>query len=222
MPARPRLHRLRQTTAPLHRALEAHPVNAALVEAGVTVLDYARFLLSMHLFWSRYPPGSEDAQVLRLLHDDLGSLSLQFPEVTGGGAPCNGIPDRLAREYLMAGSSLGGAMILKHLQRTFGREWAKRHARFVARGCERASAQWPAFLHRLESVPLTRAQEQATCDCAVQLFRALLACCDEVQREGSVLRSPSPCAALSRSFALSGTESSRGSEREQLAEPGSF
>ncbi|MEY3017968.1 MAG: hypothetical protein RL336_1103 [Pseudomonadota bacterium] len=124
---------LRLETRHLHRQLDHHPILEALMSPSVTIHDYratldvlgAWFMAIESVFYPRWPSDLAIAVKMPPLQHDLRLLARQ--PVTLVPAALTQLPERpsdafcLGVMYVCEGSSLGGAVIARHLEKRLQR-----------------------------------------------------------------------------------------------------
>jgi heme oxygenase len=161
LPAQPRslLKRLKSETRPHHERAER---TVRLLEPGLTREDYRRHLEALHGLFApleaalarllpELPPAlrAPERWKLPLLVKDLEALGhdatslARLPRATRL-PPLTGLPDALGCFYVLEGSTLGGQVLLRHLQKHFKRVPVGDFAFFRAYG-EEVGPMWRAF-----------------------------------------------------------------------------
>ncbi|WP_458094157.1 biliverdin-producing heme oxygenase [Roseomonas sp. WA12] len=147
---------LRDGTRPEHDRLED---GLRLTDPALTPDRYRAVLSRFHGFWAGWEPRlaaelGDDAfffprRRLALLRDDLRALDVA-PEGLPicPPPPLHGRGEAMGSLYVMEGSTLGGRVILKGLERIGVPQDARSY--FAGNG-ERTGAMWRAFLERLEA-----------------------------------------------------------------------
>ncbi len=157
------LQNLRTRTAHHHSLLEQNNASKNLLDAQVSLADYATYLSLLYGFVKGFEtnvfpmlqhsiPDIEERRKTHLLVADLNMLGINETNITV-------IPDQffvkvyqstataLGGMYVLEGSILGGAVICKHLKTTWGVEAiAGKVDYFTAYGPEMGS-RWKNFLH---------------------------------------------------------------------------
>jgi heme oxygenase len=175
------LAHLRKFTAGPHKAIEDA---LGLMRDDLNLETYNRVLARLYGFWAVWQPQVgrliddepflRPRQRLRLLEIDL--IALGYSQHALDALPrCLPVPLRNGMEaigslYVMEGSSLGGRVVLKHLNRCLGPEIEGRSAYFYGYGDETGS-MWRSFLARLDTVPLAR--KGSVCRGALATFEQL-------------------------------------------------
>lgn len=171
------LQQLRLSTDPQHKQLESNQLANNLLSDKVGLSDYAAYLLAMkdvvaftestifpivkELF-----PDTEERRKLGLIEKDIRFLSSyvhQLPnkkyEPLGGGTS---LPFALGYMYVVEGSSLGGRVILKHLQPKISVDENNGAAYFAGYG-EGTGKYWKSFLNNFTGYVVSN-------DCAAEVI----------------------------------------------------
>lgn len=157
------LAHLRAVTRPSHDALEGA---LGLLDEGLGLDTYGTVLGRLYGFWRGWEP-----QVAALLRDealsgprrrshllvaDLAALGLSGPALDA--LPSCPLPtlrdaaEALGSLYVMEGSTLGGRIIQRNVERCLGDRGRASCSYFSGYG-ERTGAMWRAFLTRLDDAP---------------------------------------------------------------------
>lgn len=150
---------LRAATAPMHAALEAAPLSAALLHDHVTAADYATYLYYMRdvIFFCEqhvFPiietvlTGLPRRRKLHLIEADLAHIPAPVHS-TNSYHPFStaSVAFALGYMYVIEGSTLGGRVLLKHLAPKLAVDEKAGAAFFAGYGKETA-AEWKAFLQQ--------------------------------------------------------------------------
>ena len=186
MSARAETHAfLRASTQPLHDALEAR---VGLPESAASLNDYRRVLgrfLGFHepleAVLAERDWGGFDYAARRRAGDaagDLAALGLDEAAVAALPRRRANVPgseaEALGMLYVLEGSTLGGQVIRRGLERSFGPEVLGATRFFDGRGAQ-TGPLWRAFLQQLEAGVRTPDQQAAARRAAESVFRDLLA-----------------------------------------------
>jgi heme oxygenase len=174
---------LRTNTRPYHDAVEQNPFNQALTAGTVTAAETAHFLAKMHGFLQPYEaclqahaaafgPAWQLEQRYRapLILDDLPRLGYAAtPPQCPALPPLRTQPQLLGAMYVLEGSTLGGQVIARQLDKT----GIAAHAFFTGRA-ERTGPLWKEFCQLLTA---TAAEENqpAIVGSAILTFQTLAA-----------------------------------------------
>jgi len=166
---------LRRETGTVHERLHAHPITAPLLSLNLTREHYIHVLQAFYGFHKpltkvrSYRPVSRAGWIERDL-ESLGcdteiALCFELPEINTEAA-------LFGYWYVVEGSSLGSAMIYKHLQKHLGLD-AKTGARFF-HSYERDTGQyWKEFLGFLAEQNLDEQEQAEAASAALDTFLCL-------------------------------------------------
>ncbi|MEW5822760.1 MAG: biliverdin-producing heme oxygenase [Pseudomonadota bacterium] len=161
VPLTPALH-LRAATADRHTALEAQPLLAALMAAGLTRARYAQLLNALHGFFA--PLEDRLTATHPALLAELGYIArtpLLRTDLTRLGHPhspmhCTALPpvddkaQALGVLYVLEGSRLGGAVIARHLRQHAALEVGDALCFYESDG-EALAPRWRGFTAALDA-----------------------------------------------------------------------
>ena len=156
------LKNLRSATAPMHTALEANPVSASLMSPDLSLPAYRHYLTLMAevvAFTEKviFPavsdivPDTDQRRKLSQIHSDLTALTESTLEDPALFYPVDKdftISFAMGYMYVTEGSTLGGRMILKHVQEKLGLNEAMGASFFAGYGSE-TGVKWKSFLSNL-------------------------------------------------------------------------
>ena len=161
------LAHLRAVTRPAHDALE----NALALDGKLDLEAYRNMLARFYGFWVGWEP-----QVAALLAEETLSsprrrlhLLAADLSVLGGTAtdlealprcpltPLRDAAEALGSLYVMEGSTLGGRVILRQLERSLGSDGTGSRTYFDGYGPQ-TGRMWLSFLARLNAAPVTAAE----------------------------------------------------------------
>lgn len=181
MPAGALLARLRTVTRPAHDKLEG---TLGLLDERLGLDAYRRVLERFYGFWRGWEPQVaalfQDAAFLgprrrmHLLQADLATVGLSAHAVHM--LPTCPLPilrdavEALGSLYVMEGSTLGGRLIERNVERCLGLSGQDGCSYFAGYGAH-TGRMWRSFLARLDQAPVTDAQQVA--DGAVATFERL-------------------------------------------------
>ncbi|MBD5655563.1 MAG: biliverdin-producing heme oxygenase [Candidatus Eremiobacteraeota bacterium] len=195
MNVRTPLESLRSATRERHRALEAMPSQQRLLQSDYRLAEYRSLLQRLYGFYMPLASALDNRSAWSvrvtdraelLAHDlrDLGSTAADLREL----ARCEDLPmldtcDRvLGCRYVMEGATLGGRVIVKHLERTF-REFGGTPMRFFAGDGTVTAKRW------LESCAIVNAEAtdfDQLCATACATFDAMAAWLESSASTGDV------------------------------------
>lgn len=177
------LLRLRSETRPYHDAVEQNPFNQALAAGTVTAADAAWFLAKLYGFVQPLEAqlrahAAEFGPEWQLPERFRANLILQdLPRLGYAGTPplcpalpaLAGWPQLLGAMYVLEGSTLGGQVIARQLDKN----GIAAHAYFTGRA-ERTGPLWKSFCQQL-SLAATDERQTAIVGAAVHTFQTLSA-----------------------------------------------
>lgn len=156
------LKQLRSATGPMHAALEANTISSSLMSADLDLKTYTRYLALMAEVISFtektiFPavsdiiPDLEQRRKLPHIHADLavvGKDSFNDPVLFHPDEQSFSLPFALGYMYVIEGSTLGGRIILKHVQERLHLDENNGANFFAGYGAE-TGAKWKNFLSNL-------------------------------------------------------------------------
>jgi heme oxygenase len=164
------LQQLKTHTASAHTRLEQSPLSVNLLRPGVTITEYGSYLAYMqaiiawheaHTFPTLIPlfPDMGTRYKLHLLKSDLECLRqkeiIQYaPSYVLAEDEHLNIPCALGYMYVIEGSTLGGRIILHHINETLGFD-ENNGAQFFAGYGNQTGKQWKRFLEIFASYAVT-------------------------------------------------------------------
>ena len=175
------LFRLRTETEPQHKSLEDA---LALMDAGLTLAHYQTLLQRFHAFWCDWQPlahgllrAEGDLLTERdrtpLLAQDLAFFGL--PHLIPAERPMPVLADAdaaLGSLYVMEGSTLGGQVIARHLERHLGLTDGNGYRYFQGYG-PRNGPMWAAMRAKLALVPAESTAADRAVAAAAETFSLL-------------------------------------------------
>lgn len=180
------LGRLRSETAPLHRKLEQSPLSVIVMNPAITAHQYALYLTAMRsvMAWCEaiiYPviaaviTDLDCRKKLDAIDHDLSSLKNFATESIHLPAFSFSEPTSVAKAigfmYVLEGSSLGGMVIVKQLQRQpFLNQDT---SRFLTVYGKNTGSYWKTFLNELCLYATNNMAEDEIIDGAVEGFRSI-------------------------------------------------
>lgn len=156
------LRKLRTETAPMHSSLEANAVSTSLMSPALDEKIYKRYLTVMGevvAFTEKviFPavqdivPDLHERHKLQHIHADLASLTSQEqqqPALFHPDEKAFNVPFALGYMYVIEGSTLGGRVILKHVQEKLKLDEHRGASFFAGYGAE-TGVKWKNFLSNL-------------------------------------------------------------------------
>ena len=182
------LETLRQATKTQHEALHVHPLLAPLTTNQITRPEYVAALQAFYHAYKlmesqqRVPvPGLPDAPALTWLTHDLQAQGAAPRALRDVPYPPADTPSkRLGYLYVKQGSTLGGQVISRNLERRLGLAKGTDNTFFAGYG-DQTGPQWKAFL--LASVKLQGINMDEAAAQAVASFDAIGLSCDAVLQQ---------------------------------------
>lgn len=153
--------RLKRLTAPFHTMIEANRFATSLMSGAMSLDEYGEWLLRYYAFHKRieecfdlfqnealaYDLDVEMRKKVALLEADLQSLDVVIPADTGCEVHTIGsLHDLFGSMYVLEGSTMGGMVIAKQIERHFGSDAPKSY--FLPYR-ERHMEMWRGFLSAL-------------------------------------------------------------------------
>lgn len=150
------LDKLRLSTSPLHKQLESVPLSQVIVSPEITVQKYAEYLLVMegivkdveekvYPVISNFISDIDERKKLSSIQDDLKVLGFSVLNETIAFDADFEIPSALGIVYVMEGSTLGGRVILKNIEKQLGFN-ADNGAKYFSGYKENTGSLWKSFL----------------------------------------------------------------------------
>lgn len=144
--------RLQQATRDSHERLHVHPLLAPLGRDDITLNDYAAILAAFYRFYQRHEPRfariaprfPREVRPLELLAHDFAVLDLAAPPPEESPVGTPSFAAYLGYLYVKQGSTLGGQVIAKGLERHLGLKRGAESFFFYGAGPE-TGADWKAF-----------------------------------------------------------------------------
>ncbi|WP_259015212.1 biliverdin-producing heme oxygenase [Emticicia fluvialis] len=181
------LSKLRSETGVLHTELEKTALSKALLEENVSMENYLLYLQKMRSVVDFYEncvfPVLIDTLAdlprrrrLEMIDHDLNRLSAKpieqdvFNIQNAGGHPP--VPYALGCMYVMEGSTLGGRIILKHIEKHLGLLPSGGASFFEGYGAETGQL-WKSFLTTLQTYSLQNDADAAIVAGATDTFRSI-------------------------------------------------
>lgn len=180
------LNSLRNNTADSHKRLEENEISTAILSPEVTIADYQEYISRMYGVIAGcerkvFPALSgifadlSQRQKSSLIINDLYKTGLQQAEIeqlpvcdfdfsTTGEA--------LGIMYVLEGSTLGGRVLLKHIQKTLGLGESDGVSFFYGYGSE-TGKMWKSFITRFSEYAITTNCEQEVISSAAQTFTVI-------------------------------------------------
>jgi heme oxygenase len=158
------LHELRSQTQPLHQALELLPLSAAIVAGSLTKDQYISYLQAMYpvvreLEEDIYPrlrefipdlPQRAKLQMLKRDLDFLNALPEHPPKPFEAAGYEFSVPSAMGIMYVIEGSTLGGRVIVKNVEKVLGFDDDNGAVYFSGYGKD-TGVLWKAFLQHFQS-----------------------------------------------------------------------
>lgn len=189
------LNDLREQTQPIHKALEAIPLSMALLSDTLSLSQYTHYLQAMYpvirdVEQQVFPivksllPDLPQRMKQHLLEQDLKGLNTEIP--TGASPlqddlPTLTIAQAMGLMYVIEGSTLGGRVILKSLDKNLGLSAENNAAYFSGYGAG-TGLLWKAFLEHLTNYAVNENKQQEVIAGAEMGFAAIY----EMMKEKSI------------------------------------
>lgn len=196
----PFLQQLRERTADWHATLEQNILSVNLVSEHVSKEDYRKYLAALYPFTKGfekyiYPElvsfvdDIDQRKRTAMLEEDLRKLGqdLAAPEPLDEAyfkAMYTDPYAALGALYVVEGSTLGGQLLQKHVQKTLGAEVENKTNYFAAHGTG-TGTMWKHFLTQLTAVADQSGKQENMIDGALRTFRLL----DQLMTDESVKQS---------------------------------
>lgn len=150
------LDKLRLSTSPLHKQLESVPLSQVIVSPEITVQKYAEYLLVMECIVrdveakvypvvSNFISDINQRKKLSSIQDDLKVLGFSVLNETTEFDADFEIPFALGIVYVIEGSTLGGRVILKNIEKQLDFN-ADNGAKYFSGYKENTGSLWKSFL----------------------------------------------------------------------------
>lgn len=179
------LRKLRTETTPMHSALEANAVSTSLMSPALDEKIYKRYLTLMGevvAFTEKviFPavqdivPDLHERHKLQHIHADLASLTSQEqqPALFHPDEKAFNVPFALGYMYVIEGSTLGGRVILKHVQDKLKLDEHRGASFFAGYGAE-TGVKWKNFLSNLTNYAERSGNGDGIIKGAVHAFAAI-------------------------------------------------
>lgn len=175
---------LREQTAAAHQRLDTHPAMAGLTSAGLPLAQYQRLLRAFASVYARLEPaldaaadclgsplGYADRHKLPALVRDLAAFDLPMPQSLEPPLqlPLDTLPAYAGALYVVEGSTLGGQLIARALQRHL-ELGPQNGAAFFAGYGPQTGPRWQALVQFLDQLPQTAQTQQQAVNAALQTF----------------------------------------------------
>lgn len=178
------LKNLREGTAESHTALENNSISKALLSEEVSLQDYQIYLEKMYglvkgIENDVYPVVKDifpDLQLRKkafLIETDLrntGYSAEQFSLIPVKHFITDGTDKATGMMYVLEGSSLGGRVLYKHVNKYLGLTESIGASFFAGYG-DRTGPMWKAFLKHFTDHAVNTGSQQSIIDAASQTFR---------------------------------------------------
>ena len=145
-------HLLQAETRDIHEALHVHPLLASLGSESMTQEQYGDILSAFYSFYAAQEPRylkfqkqfEAEADPVALLSQDLTSLGLPIPASQSADSSQADLSDYLGYLYVKQGSTLGGQLIAKGIEKSLGLERGTQQHFFYGAG-PLTGPNWKAF-----------------------------------------------------------------------------
>lgn len=175
---------LKTRTAAAHQRLDTHPAMAGLTSAGLSIAQYQRLLQTLAALYLRLEPlldaaaeqldsplGYADRHKLPALQRDLAVFALPMPQPIELHVQLtlDTLPAYAGVLYVVEGSTLGGQLIARALQRHLGLGPENGAAFYAGYGAQ-TGLRWQALVAFLDQLPQTTQAQTLAVDAALQTF----------------------------------------------------
>lgn len=154
--------KLRKATGPMHKRLEETPLSRMLMQDDLTMADYINYLTHMRevVAWSEqyvFPVVNDvvkdiaERKKLTGIDNDLATLRSKYAigsvaAFKGFDTVTESLGHALGHMYVMEGATLGGRMILQHVQKTLGLDEHTGGTCFFAGYGAETGSRWKSFM----------------------------------------------------------------------------
>ena len=189
------LHNLRQQTSHQHKLLEENTLSKAILDPGITVSVYQRYLLTMYKvvkgvelqvfekIQDIIPDINKRRKSHLIVHDLLktGLTPAAIDAVTPAGFYPTDVAAALGMMYVVEGSTLGGRVIYKHVHKTLALDAESGASYFDGYGPETGS-RWKSFIKALCEFAVTNQSEEEIISSAATTFSSI----DQLLKEAEI------------------------------------
>jgi heme oxygenase len=170
---------LRSATRALHHRLDHHPLLAPLLSQDVRIEQYATALCGLFRivapleqvladYIARHHPGYDYQKRRRaaFLGSDIGQLGYELPAIYSALPIIRNDAELVGKLYVLEGSTLGGRVIFRQLQKSLGIDQMRAGSFFYGHG-EHSETMWQEFWRFAEPLCPTSDHakaQQAACD----------------------------------------------------------
>lgn len=181
------IQNLRASTAECHKQLELNNLSQALLSNNVNETIYGRYLIKLYGFvqgFEQYVYPELAQHFLNIYHrkkapfieEDLKALDITIDKHTllEEAFFRNTYPDvylAAGALYVLEGSTLGGQIIVKHLQKAMPPGFV--NAAYFLGYQQRTGSMWKDFLQQLTALPQSQQQEQQIIIGAIATFKII-------------------------------------------------
>ncbi|CAG4990007.1 hypothetical protein DYBT9275_00426 [Dyadobacter sp. CECT 9275] len=180
------LQNLRLKTSLQHKLLEENTLSKAILDSGITIATYQRYLMAMYRVVKGVEltvfekvqymiPEINRRRKSHLIIDDLSQTGLSLVSIHSL-SPATFLPQNLAEAlgilYVVEGSTLGGRLIYKHVQKNLALDATNGASFFKGYGPETGS-RWKSFIAALCEFAVTTHSEAEIIDSAAATFSAI-------------------------------------------------
>ncbi|MCE7066255.1 biliverdin-producing heme oxygenase [Dyadobacter sp. CY326] len=187
---------LRKQTAASHQKLEDNHLSKAILEANVTLADYQTYLSALYgvtlgcekcvfpLIQNVIPDLNQRFRS-QLIANDLRATG--FPQTQIDALPVYtftlpNVAEAMGAMYVLEGSTLGGRMLFKHINKTLGLTENNGASYFWGYG-EQTGPMWKLFVTAFTQFALETEQSAAIIDSAIHTFTIIDKWLDEAENE---------------------------------------
>lgn len=181
------IQNLRASTADCHKQLELNSLSQVLLSDNVNETIYCSYLIQLHSFVKGFEQyvfpelglhfsNINDRKKAHCIEDDLKAHGITIDKNTlleeeFFSATYSDVYLAAGALYVLEGSTLGGQIIVKHLQKTMPPDFV--NAAYFMGYQQKTGSMWKAFLQQLIALPQSTEQEQQIIKGAITTFKII-------------------------------------------------
>ena len=180
------IQNLRASTAECHKELERNNLSMALLSDNVDENIYHTYLTRLYGFvigFERYVypelnqhfTNINDRKKAHLIEDDLKAVSNIFKNTLLSEvffrATYTNVYKSAGALYVLEGSTLGGQIIVKHLQKKMATDFG--NSAYFSGYQQKTGSMWKAFLEQFSALPQSAQEEQQIIKGAIATFKIM-------------------------------------------------